>query len=232
MNSLSVIHKQGIEFFRLSDLRTLNVDRYFDCLDLMRSLFEDPRFKNSTPGFYINYITNKRESGNDGGNSVRLTYFTIDAAETIMTIKDFEKNNSDKIRIYECKDTRRPNVNKITEECDEKLLRFRNFLNTYTQIALNLLENYGRLPTRKLITEYRLKHLQQNVPPNQFFETIFTKHSDYFVQLKDSFLANQFWQDLIRWDSHGFWLHFLVNMLLPNDLPYHISIKERFHKED
>ncbi len=229
MNDLPAKHLLGIEFFRFGDLKSLDRETYFDCLDLLRPLFGKPDFKNSTPGFYINYITNI-EKDNDGGNSVRLTYFTVNAQETDDAIKNFVKMNSDKIGVYEATTSRRP-IKEDLESCDPKLLRFREFLNAYTQIGLDLLGNYGRQPTRDLIATYRFGYLLQGIFPRQIFEPIFSRHSDFFKQLKTASFDQEFWDDLTRWDSYEFWLHFLVNMLLPSDPPYHPAVKERFSVE-
>ena len=57
MNILNTNSLFGQKFFRFSDLQPLNTERYFSCLNLMKPLFKREDFKNSTPGFYINYIT-------------------------------------------------------------------------------------------------------------------------------------------------------------------------------
>lgn len=228
MNNLPANHLLGIEFFRLADSKSLDSEGYFDCLDLLRTLFRKPDFENSTPGFYINYITNIEE-GNDGGNSVRLTYFTVDAQETDNAIKNFVKMNNEKIGVYEATTTRRP-ITKDLENCDPALLRFREFLNTYTHIGLDLLENFGRLCTRRLIATYRFDDFP--LPSSKsFFESLFYKHSEFFRKLSNDYSAQQLWEDLDRKDSRGVWVHFLVNMLLPGDFnTYGIPVPEEIKK--
>lgn len=220
MNSLPLKHSLGIEFFRFSDLESLDANGYFDCLDLLRPLFKNSDFRNSTPGFYINHITNRKENDDDGKDSVRLTYFTVNAIETDGAIKNFVKMNSDKTRIYEPKSSTRL-VAKELKSCDPKLLKFRKFLNAYTQIGLDLLENFGRICTRRLVAKYRFDCHPHTpmwaIRPKPFFEPVFSRHSQFFRQLNDDYSTNQLWEDLKRVDEYGIWLHFLVNMLLPGD---------------
>jgi len=229
MNDLSAKHLLGKEYFRFSSLESLDANRYFDCLNILKSLLRDPDFKKSTPGFYINYITNSIEDGDDGKNSIRLTYFTIDTSKTLELIENFEKTNSDKIRIYHSKTTERPNKNSASL-CTEEELRFRKFLNAYTQIGLDLLENFGRLCTRRLVATYRFNDFP--LPsPKSFFKSVFYKHSEFFRQLNNIYSAQQLWEDLDRKDSRGVWVHFLVNMLLPGDFNiYGIPIPEEYKK--
>lgn len=222
MNDLSAKHLLEKEYFRFSDLESLDAGGYFDCLDILKSLLRDPDFKKSTPGFYINYVTNMVEDDDDGKNSVRLTYFTIDTYKTLKLIGNFEKTNRDKIRIYHSKTTERPNKNNVSL-CTEEELRFRKFLNSYTQIGLDLLENFGRLCTRRLVATYRFDchpHTPEWViRPKPFFEPVFNKHSEFFRELNDGYFTEQLWEDLERSERgpRGIWLHYFVNMLLPGD---------------
>ena len=148
INKIPRQHLLGKEYFRLPDLGSLEGARYFDCIDFLRPLFEKPDFQESTPGFYLNWITNLTQDGDENKNSVRLTYFTISPSKAIEVIKNFEKENSDKIKIYDSKTKERP-IEKGLIDFDEKQNRFWQFLNDYTKISLDLLENYGRESSQK-----------------------------------------------------------------------------------
>lgn len=223
MNDLPVTHLIGIEFFRFSNLKSLDIDNYFNCLDLLRELFKGPDFRNSTPGFYINFIRNKKEDGDDGKDSLRLTYFTIDTRKTDNTIKSFVRTHSGKIGIYESKNSVRPASTELVS-CDAKLLKFRKFLNTYAQIGLDLLAH--SIPeTRKLVAKYRSqRYSDQHYPPcglissKAFFESFFSEHSIFFNRMGSQANEN-LWEDLDYWDPERNqpWDHYLVNMLLPFD---------------
>ena len=224
LNSLPKEHQLGIEFFRFPDLESLDPDKYFDCIELIRPLFESPDFKNSTPGFYINYITDE----DDKKNSVRLTYYSLDATETYKAVANFVEKNKDKIKIFfSQKGTVRPDKKEFqTHEGEE--LRFRIFLNTYTKIALDLLKNYGRQPSMELIYFYRHYFLPHKVPPEPILGIIFNNYSNFFKQLKNSSLDKQFWNDLVHnfGAGRGPGLHFLVNMMAVKESEYYTGFFE------
>ena len=220
MNNLPREHQLGIEIFRLKDEKLSSPERYFDCIDLLRPLFSSSNFQNLTPGFYINIRTTP-----DRKDSLRLTYHSIDAPKTYKAIENFVKKEKD-IKILkfdkteEFEGTVRPEKKELFK-CDNEGLRFRKFLNAYTQIGLDLLQNFGRLCTRRLVAKYRLDchpHAPEwTIRPKQFFEPVFNKHSQFFRELNGNYSADQLWEDLERADGKGIWLHFLVNMLLPGD---------------
>ncbi len=88
MISLASSHLVGVEFFRFADLKPLNVDGYFACLNLLRPLFREAGFCASTCGFYINYIANP----DDQGISVRLTYYTTAPGDALEAIRGFARS--------------------------------------------------------------------------------------------------------------------------------------------
>ena len=227
INRIPSRHILGKEYFRLPDLETLGGDRYFDCIDLLSPLLEKSDFRSSTPGFYLNFITNRIEDEDDGKNSVRLTYFSISPSKTIEIIKNFEKGNEDKIKIYNSKTKERPSDDSLIS-FDEKQSEFWQFLNDFTQIGLDLLKNYGREASQKLIWEYRTRHLLERKIPKTFLEPVFSQNSEYFRKLKECSLDEKFWKDLVRnfGSGNGFGLHFLVNMMGMNDPPYYYKILE------
>jgi hypothetical protein len=221
INMLPKNHQLGIEFFRFPNLETLDPDKgYFDCIDLLRPLFEEDDFRKSTPGFYINYITDE----DDKKNSMRLTYYSIDAVKTHKAILNFIERNKDKIAIFfSKKGTVRPDKKELQSYEGEEF-RFRNFLNAYTKIALDLLKNYGRQQARELVFLYRHYFLPNKIRPESIMGTIFVNYSDFFKQLKDSSLDKQFWEDLVH-NFHGkdFGLHFLVNMMAVREGAYYVG---------
>lgn len=220
-------HQLGKEYFRLPDMETLYGNKYFDCIDFLRPLFRESNFKKYTPGFYLNFITNRVEDGDDGKNSVRLTYFTINPIKTFEAIENFNKSNKNKIRIYESRTKERP-IGKGLINFDENQNRFWQFLNDYTQIGLDLLENYGRESSQKIIREYRFYHLLQRKSPEPFLGPIFFKNSQYFRELKKYSLDKEFWKNLTYYfGNSNFGLHFLVNMMGLKEEPYYYKIFEK-----
>ncbi|KPJ70760.1 hypothetical protein AMJ51_01050 [Microgenomates bacterium DG_75] len=217
MNKIPGLNQIGKEYFRLPDQKSLEGDKYFDCIDRLRPLFSNPDFMVSTPGFYLNWITNTKKDGDDDKNSLRLTYLSINPLKSFKVIEDFERTNLKEIKIYDSK-------TKIRSDREEILMpnrnspRFMNFLNINTQIALDLLRNYGRHQTKDLVYNYRNKWAESflNGPsPKSELEAIFLANSDYFRNLKKESLDNQYWDDLVHdfGRSDGIGLHFLVNMI-------------------
>lgn len=210
MKNLTTNDLFGRIFLRCSDLRP--IDGYFACLNSIRPLLENHEFKSSTPGFYVNI--------SEGINSVRLSYFTNNKTETERVIQKFLKQNTS-IGLFKQED---PHATKVSERYSGEELRFRNFLHTYTQIGLDLLE-YDILYSRRLLAEYRLTYSPQKISCGPLFEPAFTKHSLFFNQLYSS-SVKQLWKDLNYWHPISNkkyvadWAHFLVNMLLPGDWIY------------
>jgi len=187
---------------------------YFKCLGLIRPLLKDPDFGSCTPGFYINYIAKS-----DIRPSVRLSYFTKDGAKTQRVIQAFADSNPD-VRLWK---TVCPHEKTVSKDYGGDELRFRNFLHTYTQIGLDLLD-YDCLYSRRLAAKYRLEYSPQGKPCRELFERALSKYSNFFKELKelDNCAVEQLWDDLEFWhcDEEGRiqqWVHFLVNMLLPGD---------------
>lgn len=209
MGNLTTQDLFGRVFLRCSDLRP--IDGYFTCLNSIKPLLESPNFKSSTPGFYINV-------GEDLP-SVRLSYFTSNKIETERAIQEFLNKNSN-ISV----EREEPHVAEVSKGYGGEELRFRNFLHTYTQIGLDLLD-YDILYSRRLVAEYRLTYSPQKISCRPLFEPAFTKHSRFFNQL-DTSSVEQLWKDLNYWHpirDTGYvadWAHFLVNMLLPGDWIY------------
>jgi len=228
INRIPRQHILGKEYFRLPDLESLAGDRYFDCVDLLRPLFNRKDFQESTPGFYLNLITNILEDGDDGKNSVRLTYFSVNPSKTIEIIKNFEHQNENKIKIYESKTADRP-LEKQLVDYSEEANKFWQYLNDCTKTGLDLLKNYGRESSQRLIWEYRSYHLLNRKLPKPFLEPIFNQNSEYFRRLRKNSLDEQFWQDLVRdfGPGNGFGLHFLVNLMGLNDPAYYYKILEK-----
>lgn len=207
----------GREFFRLVDSRSLDTRGYFLCLKYLRSLFQNAKFKDLTPGFYINFIT----IPDDNGNGVRLQYYTINPTLTLQLIFDFIFKNKDRLSIFKSKETFRPDLNQPLEEPDEKGYKFQNFLNTNTQIVLDVLENYGEHSLQKLVYDYRYIHLPQRTPPEVIFESVFIQHSNFFRELKKQNLSKEYWQGLTyMFNGVDYGLHFLVNIAAIQESPY------------
>ncbi len=212
MNNLTIVNQWGIEFFRFSDLQSLSVDKYFSCLNLIKLLFEREDFKNSTAGFYLNHIANEHPN-DDGGISVRLTYFTTNG-ETLEVIKNFIDKNQD-IKIYPSGDRKDAHSGSISSLGEE--LRFRNFLNTYTQIGLDLSGNDTLLHFRNLISQYMSNYFPRRESGKALFEILFNSYSNFFKNLED-IKRDQLWVDLMYCNSSSeCYPHFLANMFVITD---------------
>lgn len=210
-------HTLGIEFFRFSNLQPLNADDYFKCLNLIKPLFKNSDFQAATPGFYINRITNIED---DHGDSVRLTYYTVNPLETIRAINDFATTNKE-VSLFNSKNSNRPGNTSLTEY-DGNEMKFKNFLHRNTQICLEALEGYGISSFQELVARYRYDLLPQRIPPELILEPIFVKHSNYFNKLKDNSLALQYWEDLVYLHpGNNFGLHFMVNIVAMPESAYH-----------
>jgi hypothetical protein len=218
-------HSLGLEFFRFCDLRPLSADGYFKCLNLLKAMFKDGAFAASTPGFYLNRITNTND---DHGNSVRLTYYTTDPSASLNAIQNFVAANNE-LAIFESNDLNRPDPASRLDTPDDPQLRFRNFLNRNTQICLDVLEGYGPHSFQELVTYYRYVFLPQRTPPEKIFGAVFQTHSDYFRRLREQSLDTQYWQDLVHLHpAQNYGLHFMVNMLAVLESAYDPA----FWKED
>lgn len=219
MINLPEKHLLGVEFFRFSDLKPLSADGYFKCISLLRPLLRSSSFRVSTPGFYINRITNLED---DKGDSLRLTYYTTNVSGTLKSMDDFVKNSSNGILIFSTKSSSRPDLNKEMDSVGGDELRFRNFLNRNTQICLDVLENFGEHSLQELVTTYRHIYLPQRFPPETIFGPAFDKHSNYFQELKKVSLDHQYWIDLVSLHrGSDFGLHFMVNMIAVPETDYH-----------
>lgn len=234
-NNLSKKHQTRITWLGCPHSRPLSVREYLDCIEFLRPLFERIDFQNLISGFYIN---SAEENAGEKRLSFRVTYFTNSPLKIRKIIKNFEKKHSDKIKIYSFNLSFRRELFKSLifflnpKECDDDMWRFNKFLNTYTQIGLDLLKNFGELCSRRLVAEYRLDYhpltRQQRATPKEFFEPIFDKHSQFFRELRENYSANQLWEDFTKADRKGVRLHFLVNMFLALDLnPYGGVISEQ-----
>jgi len=206
MNSLTEDSLFGTAFFTSNNLKSLDIEEYFSCLNLLQPFLKSSDFVGSTEGFYINYI-----------NSVRLSYFINDKVKVIEIIKDFLNRN---IALSLSRSLEEPKPDKVSVDYGDHELRFRKFLNTYTQIGLDLLD-YDTLYSRRLVAEYRLIYSRQKIPCRSLFEPSFRKHSEFFNNL-DNLSVEQLWKDLDYWYpiGNGYvadWAHLLVNMLLPGD---------------
>jgi len=211
----------GKKYLKTSDIL---IEGYFECIKAIKPLLANFDSSSSTPGFYINISENKSNKL----NIVRLTFFTYAPGETEKIIEVFLKDNSNIISLpvedFNDKNFKKPIECKISEGYGGEEIRFRNFLNNYTHIGLDLLD-YDVLYSRRLVAEYRLTYSPRKTSCKPLFEPIFSKHSKFFNLLNDS-SKKQLWKDLDFWhtirgtDYVADWAHLLVNMLLPGDWIY------------
>lgn len=228
MKNLTIDNPFGVLFFRFSDLQGLVVNRYFKCLRSIKPLLlENSDFKDSTPGFYINWITNKND---DGGISVRLTYFTNDEMKTKRAIQNFllsSANNN--IRLFCSKDCRVNITGNAASEDAEEELRFRIFSNVYTHIGLDLLWQDVLSAFRPIVASYMLKFStllrnsgfslkEKEISAKDFFNHFLNKYSNFLKDELDSPKRNQLWKDLSYCPRSSLCFpHFLANMFAISD---------------
>lgn len=219
MNKFPTKFNYGQEFFRLAETPVLDVEGYFRVIKTIRPLLKDVAFENSTPAFYLNYI---RDDQLDNYGSLRMSYYSIDIKKTLEVINKFILDNSNKVISFSPKQHQKPDLVQEMSSVKKEDIKFPIFLNTNTQIVLDLLESYGALPLQKLVLEYRYFYLPLRVPPEVIFEPIFSKHSIFLKELKTESLDKQYWEDLVNFfDKRDFGLHFLVNMVVPkHESPY------------
>ncbi len=232
MRNLEPIYYTGIEYFRGPDLQSLKANDYFVCLKNIRPLLAMDSFLKAEAGFYINWIKNLRSGGYDDLTSLRLHYYTKNnnPNEIPEVIQSFANNNPNTLSLY-APARELPNSNVPPEESDAYNLRFRNFLNSYTQIALDLLESLAEKKIRLLIANYRLN--QYPLPTVQScFEDVFKNNSKFYNQQEGNYTKQQLWEDFERSDSTAIWKHMFIEMLLPGDYPYYDSpIPDSFKKQ-
>ena len=218
MYNLPKKHINGRVFFAVPGSQLLTPEKYFGYIDMVRALIESINFQKSTLGFYINYIRDE----NTPNAALRFNYYTTDAKTTIESIENFASSNLDKISIFkrEPADISRPKEEYNDGENEDEL-RFRNFLNVNTHIALDVLKDFGAMPFQVSVHCYRHYWLGAKVMPETIFGPIFEKHSNYFRELIKLSLDKNYWRDLVflhRDKNYG--LHFLVNMMTFPDPPY------------
>jgi hypothetical protein len=213
----------GKKYFKISDIP---IEGYFGCIKAIKPLLVNLDSNSSTSGFYINI------SGNESNhlNVVRFTFFTYNTQEAKKIIDMFLSNNTNVVSLsledFGDEKFKEPMECKISDGYGGEEIRFRNFLNTYTHIGLDLLD-YDILYSRRLVAEYRLTYSPQRISCRPLFEPPFVKHSKFFDKL-DDYSIEQLWNDLNFWHSKGDWAHFLVNMLLPGDWIFASEDFQRF----
>lgn len=218
----------GVLFFRFSDLQGLSVNRYFNCLRAVKPLLlENPDFKDSMSGFYINYITNRDD---DYGNSVRLTYFTNNETKTRKAIQSFLfSSTSNDVRLFCSKDCKVNIVGNAASGNAEEELRFRIFSNIYTHIGLDLLDEKVLANFRSCLAEYMLELAkllntsgfsteEKEIDAKSFFNSFFEEHSIFFKNELDDSKREQLWKDLRYCPRKELdFPHFLANMFAVQD---------------
>ncbi len=217
MYRLDQDHTAGVEFIRLANLGSLDSDEYFRCLRALTYLFKDIKFNDTTPAFYLNYITNIND---DNKNSLRITYYTIKPIETLKILKEFVNVNRE-IAIFDSSWTSRPDDFVILKMQGKEEIEFINFLNRNTRIILDIIENFDTKQFQLLIYKYRYTDLPNRLLPRKIFEPIFLLHSPYYRSLKKESLDNEYWSGLTRLFNGGeYGLHFLINIMTVEESTY------------
>src|ERR1700685_2942940 len=87
----------GVEFFRLPNRASLDVEYYFECIAALKPLFESDTFKAAILRFYIYYII----VPDDNGVCLSLVYDTTDPVKVQAIIGEFVEKNVDRVIIFE-----------------------------------------------------------------------------------------------------------------------------------
>lgn len=211
MNRIPSRYLVGSAYFRLSDSEILEPENYFKCLKLIKPLFTRQDFRESTPGFYINYI---RVSEFPVG-TLRLTCFSIDGATTCRSIENFVSETSAITQFQNDIETGPVPAN--GQNIEE--MKFWNCLDTITQIVLDLLgdKTLNWQGFQSLVWGYRTSLLPLKISPRIIFEPVFKKHSEAYRELSNDGFEDQYWDTLFRTFPPGIPLHFLINMTLTFD---------------
>lgn len=223
-------HTSGVEFFRSPDLGSVdNAYKYFQLIENITPLLKSSDFKESTPGFYLNQITNVED---DVLNSLRLTYYTTNPIKTLETIQAFMDQNSEKVKLFQSKWTGKPEPMGSFSTHSEEEIAFRNFASINNSIALDLLENVGQAQLQLLVCQYRYVYLPSRISPKIFLENILMKLSKTYRELKKLGLDDQYWSGLVKqFHNNTIGLHLLVNFSLIKDLqevyPYYSYFFEK-----
>lgn len=228
MNNLTISNPFGVLFFRLSDLQSLNVNKYFDCLRHLKQLLKSSDFKDSVSSFYVNHIANE----DDGRISVRLTYFTNNQTKTKKAIHDFINRYSE-VKLFPSKDCKENIKGNAASDDPEEELRFRMFSGVYTNIGLDLLGQDILLDFRNLVADYMKDFFTLSLrvvgtfPPGEtleginaatFFSSFFKKYSKFFRDELDESNREQLWRDLNYCPRKELCFpHFLANMFVISD---------------
>jgi hypothetical protein len=215
MHNIPIDDLFGIFFVKGSD--GLKYDSYFKTINSLRSLFDDKRFKEVVDGFYISCI--------DG--DTRISYF-VDSRRAEKSIKLFQEFFV-KNEIEEIKNHSFPHEDIIAQDYGGSFYeqRFRNFLNNYTQIGLELLQG-NILHSRRLFTIYRYHVRQASISFESFFEPTFMKYSQFYASFSNE-EKKQFFEDLKMRPQPTEWAHMMVNMIVGCDFyppPYPLPFEK------
>lgn len=183
---------------------TTQFDNYFQSIDALRSLLSSREWGDAVTGYYINVAGNM--------DSVRLSYFTSDAARVNSCVNSFCTNNN-----IQSQNPELPHTSRISEGYGGEELRFRRYLYIYTLIGLDIIGE--DLPNaRRLMATFRLGVMLSRQPYKPHFQATFEEQSPAYNSLSAE-QKEQFWLDLSNWPNppQVDWAHMMVNMVLPGD---------------
>jgi hypothetical protein len=206
----------GVEFLRFSDRKPLDATGYFSCIELLRALLNNPDFIKITPGFYLNAI----DVPDDNGLSLRLVYYSLDPIKTRTALNNFIATVQPRLGVFDSTQTSRPDVVPSGILSNDEI-KFFTFLYQNTEIFLDVIQSFGIPLLQEMIVDYRHIYLAQRVSPEKVFGTVFKKHSSFFRELETKSLDKEYWMSLVKTFGSDFGLHFLVNLGLVPEAPYH-----------
>ena len=228
MNRVPSRFSGGSAYFRLPDSETLDTEGYFKCLNLIKPLFARPDFRDSTPGFYINYIKDPNTPAPKG--SLRLSVFSVDGERTRKSIENFVGENSG-IKLFhnDVSTELPPEKEKSPEELEPW-----NCFDATTQIVLDLfnVSGFNWNEFQDLVKSYRFNLLPQGIPAKEVFGSIFETYSKFYKQIKEVALDNEFWEALMsHYPAQSLLpMHMLVNMVLTYDDPRYYLLNANIFK--
>ena len=190
--------QEPFALFHLSVSTAASFSNYYDSVDVLTPFLRDRAWIEACAGYYLNSV--------DRGVP-RLTYFASDAGAATSVINGICSRTA----LVHVKPPSVPRADTFTKTYGGSEARFRRYLCTYTQIALDLLAA-DRLHAQRLFATYRWRAWIAGTSAKAHLERSFVHLSPCYETLSEK-ERRDFWVDL---EFLG-WSHMFVNMILAID---------------